>query len=507
MPATRVYECASIGAVEIHPVTHEPVREYQVALSALIHALGEDASGTYWTELLRPMRKWRFALATTPVPIRECVSQRAVNELKARYARCTQLFPEASHAYLRCLSALECLAACRDNPLMEQIRSVAERAWKTRIFAAVCDSNLTQRTQDALSTHPACRLIRVIGPAQLRGDRTASTLIVVGPPRWFPHYVFAAPRALAVSVVCFSWMRALPDPITFDPRALLGATIPKPVPQSAAAEHESFFTIADAILDQADLAEAVAHVAEQSTGSDSRELTRALPVLLEDGSVLFLDDDSDASMIVVDLSEKGKRRVKRAKVADLEVGTFVLVREGGGGDYIVPVANSILGHRCEECRARQAEWKGELRRLARLHGMPWMCRALLTRGSIRANDANIRRWMWDRSIRPHDFADFLAIMRLIGKEAEAQAYWKTMGLIDRAHARAGQLIRRLLIDNVLSADLDELEQFGRMSFALGNAATGNLLVCRVKELSAAPILIPPSRVGHVFDAEVMQWRE
>ncbi len=90
---------------------------------------------------------------------------------------------------------------------------------------------------------------------------------------------------------------------------------------------------------------------------------------------------------------------------------FIVLRTIGSGDYIIPVANRILGNEAEHLRELQKLWKSRLRdavRLKSLHNVSW---ELVKLGSkLAKTQQNIRNWISDTSIRPKDDRDFDAIL-------------------------------------------------------------------------------------------------
>jgi hypothetical protein len=243
----------------------------------------------------------------------------------------------------------------------------------------------------------------------------------------------------------------------------------------------------------------LARIAWSQTDSEREDLVSAIPVALEGDQAVFLDAADGATVMVIDLEEHGKRRVRRVPASDLEEGTFILLRSAGGGDLIVPVADTILKERAAECRALQVDWKARLRQKIRASSFLGVSIELLDAGSSRANETNLRRWVWERSIRPEDIVDFRAIMRVIGLEDETARYWAAMRLLDRAHAKAGQAIRRLLLHRVRTSDLEELQRIGVAEFDLPGAQSGRMLAARIVKIGSEPVMVSPNHVGRPID--------
>lgn len=503
---SRVYACASIASIDSLRPTHPLARLFFSRAKNFEHAVGESAQDPYWIPLIRRFKKWRFEIAAAPIPFHEIVLLKDVEVLEDQYKRCALLYPSLAAGTLECVAAARELAGCRENPLLLAVReSLGRRAWGDSLVC-IAESRLIPAVEKALANFQETISTGVVNASQLRQDSTSDLLMVVGCSQWFPAFVFEAPRAKHLLSVNYAWLASRdnrsakfnPNGLLFPSRAILGdadAAVDGNEPNAA----DSFTPIA--------LQEASAFAAREADSADMHdEVGQALPVLLEDDSVAFLDGEEGATAIVIDLSEIGKKRVRRVPTSELEIGTFLLVRDGGGGDYILPIANRLLGKKVEDSRSKQQEWKALLAEIARNEGLTSVSRRLGNLGAHRARPGNVRRWIWARSIKPNDESDFVAIMRLVGRESSATDYWRTMCLIDRAHMRAGQIIRKLLLEEVHRADLKSLEQLGRMVFALPHAAGGNLVACRIKQVAKSPVEIRLSRIGHLFDAGELDWR-
>src|SRR5262249_46693927 len=149
------------------------------------------------------------------------------------------------------------------------------------------------------------------------------------------------------------------------------------------------------------------------------ELADARMFSLEGETSVFLDASDSARALIVDpeADEDGRgqaRRLRRISVSHIEPGMYLLLRTSGGGDYIIPVADKLLGAEAKPKRATQEHWKGSLREEVNRSGLFPACIALLDLGSIRADENNVRNWMSNRTIHPDDKLDFEAIMKLVG---------------------------------------------------------------------------------------------
>ena len=219
---------------------------------------------------------------------------------------------------------------------------------------------------------------------------------------------------------------------------------------------------------------------DSDNAEEDEEYVSARLFELEGRIVVPLDAAESAKATVLILDDEEADPIRRIPVTNIEPGMFLLVRTGGGGDYIVVVANRLLGERSVKVREAQRDWKDHLRKKVRQDGIYQVVHDLKSYGSRRANHVNVHNWMSYRSIKTEDPKDFLAVMRLIGLAGRFNDYWKTLTLIDRAHRKAGQLIRKQLLEEVRNADLRGLEKLGRMDFELPGAEGGSLTAVRVQ---------------------------
>ncbi len=257
---------------------------------------------------------------------------------------------------------------------------------------------------------------------------------------------------------------------------------------------------AESLLTVVDRASSVASTLDKGD-RDEYEDVEAVCVFLEGDLAVFIEADEGAKTLVIDLDEDADDRVTRILVKDIQPGTYVLVRTSGGGDYIVPVADKIMGNLAQQAREYQKHWKELLRNYAKANGLLKTSIDLLDLGSDIANEVNVRNWIWPRSIRTHSYSDFLAIMRLIDLEDKAKEYWNIMGVINKAHHKAGFEIRNSLLDQVRDIDMEELQRRGKMDFKLSGDDEGGLIAFRVESVLAEKVKVPYSRIGQPFRLE------
>ena len=517
-----IYTCAGSAAVRSHPVHHGGFRALSAQFNRLLSSLdGND--DPYWAPLLRHLRRLRFELAALPIPFNapEVELGRAQAAVETQYSEGALIYPTLAPEVRSILVAARELISSGDAPLLQRLIAIAEVTPPTDCAIVLCEARLVKAAGPLLRRYPILRQWSLLSAAQLRSLRCYSRLICIGSARWFPEYVTSAPRAVELDFVHFAWT---PGPHAAPP--LFG--IPAPTVSNDERAEDSKHRAAGVVVigdtaspDESEVGpfgpdevlsiSVVNQLVERANaagapGGQRQDLIRALPVGLEGRRTVFLDAEDGAKVLVLDLAERGKSRVRRMPTTDIEEGTFVLLRAGSGGDYVVPVADAVLGRRAAECREVQRDWKAKLRSEVERRGLFETSIVLLDHGAMVADEGNLRRWIWERSIRPRGYADFLAIMRLIGLESEAIRYWRVMKVIDGAHIRAGQLIRKMLIGQVMNSDLAQLDQLGTMEFDLPGTGTGRMIAWRILRVAREHVMISASHVGHPFIADEVLWQ-
>jgi hypothetical protein len=188
---------------------------------------------------------------------------------------------------------------------------------------------------------------------------------------------------------------------------------------------------------------------------------------------------------------------------------YLLLRTAGGGDFIAPLADRILGSLAAARRSQQAEWKEKLLEgaceqfgaLTRRELSHRIARYLETAGPNGAKAANIYYWMGSKCIRPRDREDFSAMLHFAGMEGREEELWGAMGDIDSAHRQAGHHIRQMLLQKIATASMETLECDGEMDFDLGDQHGGTLSAFQITAISGEEFEVAADQIGHLMEQE------
>jgi hypothetical protein len=485
----RLHELSANPTVRCFPITHALFRDYSVGVDRLLRILGDAADEEIWKNVVTLLRRYRFWLTAAPLPFNDgalsiaAVLDEARNKLSA--FRCVH--PSAAEQLATLIEIGAKLHASSENPIMNFI---IEKFPNGAADGALLleNSRLIAPTQRILSQHPATRPWALVTASQLKRETCYRHLLIVGAARWFPDYVITAPRASDIWLIRYAWIRdVMPKRRVFD---LGDPPGPNPCETEYAVKAEEILLPIDWVRIQG---QGLSH-----TGPSVDDVPAKIAVLEGEFGVFFEDDES-ATVLTLDLdADDPTERVRRTPVQSLARGAFVLLRTIGGGDYILPIANKLLGEAAEHLRNCQHEWKAQLRQAVEKSSLPEVIRRLREAGSTCANETNVRNWMSPRNIKTYDLKDFAAIMRVIGLERHIDEYWKAMATISQAHQRAGQQIRRVLLRRLREIDLSVLERDGRLEISLPGVDAGSLTAFRLIDIKSAGQLVATTKLNHPF---------
>lgn len=522
--ASAVYSCRSGIVVRHHRVAHDAFRDFSFRLRNFERALGEEAENEYWRTFVRRLKRYRFEATAAPLPFGNYVLMppELLRWLDDHLRQCRMLYPQFAEAGSALIASLKSLVEANENPLLASLDEMASETTEG-LAVLIKESRLIPLFEDVLKANFSfLRNLEIVSESQLTGGTCYEELACIGPSRWFKEHIFIAPRAPRIHVLHFSWIRDQWRPSAVFIGSAKGRAISQTSDSQRVSGDDERAASADdsprerylevdeltLTLDLTQISNRFARSASSSSATGfEQEDTEARLFQLEGKAGVFLDAEDGSTALVIDMEEEEQGRVKRIATSVIEPGMYILLRAGGGGDYIIPVADKLLGERADSRRKFQRLWKAKLREAVRADGAYAACQRLKSFGSIRANEVNLRNWMSERNIRTEDPRDFHAIMQLVGLGADAARCWQIAGEIDRAHRQAGRYIRKLLLRQVLASDLRELEQRGRMEFELPDSGGASVVAMRVVAVAPTVARISLSHLGRQFELEETLWRE
>lgn len=516
--ATEIYGVASRCEIIRHWVDHPALSELSRSLRRFVQSLGDDAADEFWRPTLGPIRRLGFTFCSTPLPFSVASAAAGIDWVKLhRQVRlCEQLFPDAHVNLANLVQRLEALSTESDSPFIATLEQIHQQGGEVAV--ALRNPRMNQLVVDFLARTATLKNAKVVSPSQLRGSHLCDRLAVIGPCGWFPEHVFSAPRAAAVHVISPRWIRDSWKP---EPRFLhnsdqsgtrsrshrVGA-MPK-LRGEASPENQTPTDLlpVDMLPPIPTFGGNGRPFAGQSGGSEETVSARLCHVSGQ--RAVFVAADDGSSSLVIDTSEMGHTAVRRVPAGELEPGHYLLLRTSGGGDFIPPLADRIMGDLAEERRSEQTEWKQRLlSAAAERFGQVsrWELAALVSaelqsQNLSQARPANVHYWMSSKCIRPREIADFVAILTFAGLKDRSQDLWSAMADIDSAHRRAGHAIRNMLLHKIATASLELLERDGEMVFELGDEDGGTLSAFQITGIASEDFEVPADQIGVVLEME------
>lgn len=515
---TEIYRTAAKCRITRHQIEHSTLAAFSCALRNLIRSLETDANDEFWQRTLRPIRRLGYTFCSTPLPFSEAATLVGVDWYKLRLdlRLCEKLFPDEHEALASLVKQLEELSAETNSPYIATLEKILEQDGELGVILG--NTRMNQPVAEFIARTKTLRNAKVLSPSQLSGGHMCNMLATIGPCGWFPEHVFMAPRAAAVHVISPRWIRDSwqPAPIFSDITGDTGSgnrshrigAMPKVnEPTSTDSPSPTDLFPVDLLPPMPAFDGYGRHFAGQ-TGTNEDTVSARLCHLSGDRAVFIAVDDGSTSLII-DISVIGHASVRRAPTRELEPGHYLLLRTEGGGDFIAPLADRIMGKLAEKRRSEQAEWKqrfiaaaieqfGSAGRRELSHRVS---KVLRSQNLSKAGPANVHYWMSSKSIRPREIEDFFAILKFAGLEERSQDLWTAMGEIDRAHRRAGHAIRRMLLKNIAADPLELLERDGEMVFELGDEDGGTLSAFQITGISGRDYEVPADRIGVLLGME------
>ena len=490
---------ASVGAI---PVDSELVSQFCQCHRAFRRAADANEGDLGLDELVRLSFGLWYRVLSAPLPLchPSLINPSAADRLLKRVRAAGQSYSQLREVSDRYASALAAMRSSDDNPLWRALEADFDNRQADNVGLLI-KPGLVAAVRELAAEQ--WRRLEVLIESQLRRAMAFDSLYVFGAGRWYPGYVFSAPRAPELRIVRYGVLSDSPPEEAAFVKPLKQPTRMLFAPSPSRGTDGSLLIRADEARPALDIASIMRRAVDgDGAGSDdpSAELVDVRVLYLEQDLAVFVLAAEGASELIVDLREEAERLVHRRPTVNLEPGMAVLVRTEGGGDYIVAAANQIMAEKAEELRRHQRHWKRLLSDLAEKLGTAEVVARLNAAGSKIANYQNLHNWMSPRSIRTQNKEDFDAMFRVMGLAEDASRYWSMMAVIDRAHRLAGNLIRRRLLEQIQSADLSPLQTEGRQGFELpGEVGGGSLTAVRIVGMSSEVVEAHPGAVHRLVE--------
>lgn len=515
---TDLYSLQARATLSEIVVEHEEFEEFCGRLQDLVKATPalDDES---WTDPLRKLRHYRFDQCAAPIGFGNAgvMDQQKLDDLERDLRLCLLSYENFSKDASTIIECVKKLVQANDNPLFRKITECLDIRHRTAILLK--EARHITLLGDIAKGNPVWQTVQIVSQQQLaKRNITFDRLICIGKSSWFNEFVFRTPRATETLVIRYSWLddsdcRRRP---IFNGWKDLRFKLEKVKKLSEG--KDQVFSIGSStvrkrnwelsdedLIPKFDLAVVAKRFQSGNATNDPeafREDVQARLLELEGGRGTFVESDS-RGILAITLDEYSNGKVERIPINSAEPGMFLLIRGDSDSDeeYIIPIADRILGKKADKLRRFQRGWKAKLRGVVNANGIKHTIQKLKEAGSTKASETNLRNWLWYRNIRTDEPADFFAIMRTIEMGDIEKACWGYAKEIDSAHRRAGRKIRQELLRQIRETDMNDLEQLGEMRFELEGIGGRPMLAVRILRISDFVSSVAPQNVNRLFDLE------
>lgn len=502
-----VYSILSDVKVTAHSVSWINLQTFNRNISKLFKTIADGGRDEFWYPIVSLLKRFRFDVSAAPLSsdILRKKLETLSSELRSKTKLCNAVFGSELATMLGLLAdQAQELSGNVETGLLDMLVDLVSKSSTKDGAIAICESRLIPLVEETIEKIAELRRCAIVNPSNLRDIKCYSNVYFIGAPKWFPEYVFASPRSRELHVIKHKWISGSwkPELVLVSPYKHFGNIHPS---------LEIVDDISDFVEDnpqdlipRIDLQQILDNAFRQTISlmNVDDDVVVAKLLLLDNDWAVFLDADENSVVDIIDLDEEIEKRVRRASLGDIQPGIFILLRTEGGGDYIVPVADQIMGNFKEKARSVQKQWKTLLRDYVKKEGVSKTLNELRNLGSTRANSLNLNHWISLRGIRTESYDDFLGIMKLVGLDKDAKSIWDTMGIIRNAHTKAGFTIRSMLLDQVNKSNINRLKQYGKMDFELVEQGAGSLSAFRIIEIATETVEVIHWRIGEPFRIEL-----
>lgn len=497
----KIYTCAQELELKYYNIEYPELFIFSKNLTRFFYLIGEAQEDDYWKERKRNLKRLVFLF--TSAPLDKTYLLKKLNEditfFENDINNCERLYPNYLKEYKALIEAMKLLLATDLGIIKSKVDEIVETLDGSTVILAK-DTKLITYLEDLYCSQN----IQIISINSLRTRITYDNIFIIGPASsiWFPDFIFSSPRAKHLFIIKYSWIKGSWQPNAVFLNPIISTDGKRNIPEEDLANNDGENIEPELFLPTIDFSSIISNAWEEVEKNSEEEYVEAIIGYLENDQIVFLDYDDSSTIRIIDVEDE-ETPVKKIKVKELTPDMFVLLKTSGGGDYIVPLADRILGIKSFELRNTQKNWKNRLRKIKNEMGTDCLNNELISRGCSIANPMNLRNWMSYRSIKTNKFSHFRAILDVIGMNDQAQEIWRQMSLITQAHIKAGQHVTKLLLKMVKEADLNELMNLGLLEFELLDKDAGSITAYRIKALSDRhkTVFVSPTKIGIPMDIE------
>jgi len=542
----RIYKYCSAYKIKVHEVYDQQAYQFSIALKKFQAMLYASDQIEIWKKFTGSLKRYRYLISISPLPPDNAVFnpssiyENLNNFLNLQQSGSVDDSPIIVAAH-NLLNLFQNLSSESINKLYDKFRSLTDKDLSSDITITLLEHSLVKPVKDYIDKVRPHNSFEVISIHELKRVTAFKKIILFGAPAWLENkgysFLFSAPRSSALDLISYSWVNnTVNRESAFDcadsDRGILNAEKSKIEFVSDKHADRQEMEDADLYLPVPDISYLKKHLI-LSTGNsgddDIEEIVNARIIILAGNKAVFVESEKDSKSFTLNLNnedyntningqdveeaeedednDESGNMLGRYLNEDLQEGMFLLLRTGGGGDLIVPVADKVLGSRKTACREMQKHWKDLMKSKMHKHGIVEVQKMIISAGGTKVHAATIKNWANERNIRPGTSQNFKALLHILGLGNEFNKYNENAEIILTAHRKAGRYIRRLLLEQIKKADMKTLIEEGVMRFNLLDIDTSaSMTAYRIERILEEIHEIPYYKLGHPVEIGVESWQ-
>lgn len=344
---------------------------------------------------------------------------------------------------------------------------------------------------------------RIMTPGELRHCKSdVEQVYVVGPPRFYPSSLVTAPVTGSISFIMPAW---------YGDRSIASSPISL-YADGAIRISGRFFTEGDTsdpetkefspILEEDFRPQPKWSATAPPAREPEADEVLARKALLSGNLATWLDEGS--RIRALDPEQPAGERVVYTEVSEVQMGTYLLLRQGAterGSLYRAAVG--LLGIEGPAIEESQKGWKEKLARQLQRFSYQQTVNELRTRGVKAADRA--RAWTDPSLVRPNGDEDFKSLLTWL--DIPVQPTFDNATKLRRSHHKASSEMREQLEIAVSEADLSDLERDGHWFLESQNEGIRGITAARVLAISPYQEVMSRQETRILFEDRSGRWLE
>ena len=203
---------------------------------------------------------------------------------------------------------------------------------------------------------------------------------------------------------------------------------------------------------------------------------------LSNGKIALLRNDPnfDQAQDVIEKSPLGKITIKNKKVDLIQPGEFVLF-QGERATTMLEKETQNFVEDANTMYADRKDWKFRFKQEINRLGLDKVIEKIKEYGGRKTTKIhNISYWLNPKSLKSKDKKTFFAIMKVCGLFNKSEEIWLNMEKLEKAHRKAGRIIRQK-IEQVVTKNTKPLYEKGYYEYFLDDKGSGSVEVYKIIE--------------------------